>query len=355
MVCAIAVPCLTLDAMANESHIQAWIRSANWAQSISTKQIPFYCYNEHFIDPEDRLINGELPTADFSRGGVYVIGASNLTWGLRLWDLPAKTRSLINNFATKGSNPVNHLQMIRYLVEEKGLLRAGGSKTLVVFGVAHHMTHNIPMPGNPGNGWNGLWTRRGFYQVEPDGSIHRTARNPLWERIIIERAKITGLVHELVNIAYTPFKPARVLKPSFFKREWTSVLGPRWQEKMEAGSTVFGETIDYLQQHGARILVVEMPEGSWEDDLPFRQTYKRLLSQVCEERRVEIVDLSKLVPDDDFADSVHLTTAGIEKFQAAVMGRFLDHLRSVGAIAPDPSSAKSASARSIIPEGASAK
>ena len=43
----------------------------------------------------------------------------------------------------------------------------------------------------------------------------------------------------------------------------------------------------------------------------------RRLRAVCERNGVEILDLSKLVPDEEFADSVHLTTFGIDRFQGS--------------------------------------
>ena len=47
--------------------------------------------------------------------------------------------------------------------------------------------------------------------------------------------------------------------------------------------------------------------------------YDQRLLKICNEAGVNVHDFTRLVPDDDFADSVHLTPSGIEKFQAAVM------------------------------------
>ncbi|MGB2609784.1 MAG: hypothetical protein WBC80_12470, partial [Isosphaeraceae bacterium] len=71
---------------------------------------------------------------------------------------------------------------------------------------------------------------------------------------------------------------------------------------------------------------------SWEKNLPFEPAYIRQMSKVCESAGVTIYDFSRLVDDDDFADSVHLSPIGMEKFQLAVMGVCLDHLRSTGAL-----------------------
>jgi hypothetical protein len=336
MFCVAAVPCLALGALANDSRVLEGIRNACWAEAKWKNQIPIPCFHSHFVDTEDCLLHHELPSADFSRGGVCLIGASNLTWALRLWDLPAATRSVIHNFALPGTCHADQFALIRFLVERAGLLRAGADKTLVVFGLSYHMTHNARIPGaEPDEYFPRLLTRRGFYTIDRAGSIQCSDMNPILKTIILERAKMTGLMRELVNIAYTPIKAARVLNPPYFIREWTKTLGPRWEEKIAVDLISFGRTLECLRNRHVRMLVIAMPQASWNDEVPFERVYMQRLRAVCAQAGVEILDLSRSIPDDDFADSVHLTPRGIEKFQRSVMGIFLDHLRSAG-IEPVP-------------------
>ena len=92
MFCTVALPCVALAALANDPRVLDAIHRACWTESIWKKQIPIYCYYDHFIDSDDRMLHHDLPAADFSRGGVCLIGASSLNWGLKLWDLPARAR-----------------------------------------------------------------------------------------------------------------------------------------------------------------------------------------------------------------------------------------------------------------------
>jgi hypothetical protein len=335
MLGVVLLPCFVLGAMANDPRVLDAIHRAAWAEAAWKKQIPIYCYYDHFVDSDDRMLHQDLPTADFSRGGVCLIGASSLNWGLKLWDLPGSTRPLIHNFAMRGTNHADQFELIRYLVEQEGLLRAGGEKTLVVFGLSYHMTHNARIPGSGPRAYFGsLWTRRGFYTIDPVGTIHRSGLHPLLRRIVAERAKITGLLRELVNLAYTPLKPVRVLDPDRSRRDWAETLGPRWEEKIRTDVAAFARTVKYLREHGARVLVIAMPEASWNDAAPFDRVYMQELRDVCDREGARLLDLRKTIPDDDFADSVHLNPAGIETFHRSVIGLFLDHLRSVGALAP---------------------
>ena len=79
MACVLAFTLLAIDVLANNSRVLEATRWVAWAESGSTKEIPILCYTEHFVDAADRLVHKDLPAMDFSRGGVILIGASNLT------------------------------------------------------------------------------------------------------------------------------------------------------------------------------------------------------------------------------------------------------------------------------------
>ena len=92
--------------------------------------------------------------------------------------------------------------MIRYLVEEQGLL-PGGPKTLVVFGLSYHLTNLADMPGRPPNALiSKTWSTRGLYTTARDGSIRSSGLNPISRQLIIEKAKITGFLRAVVSLTY---------------------------------------------------------------------------------------------------------------------------------------------------------
>jgi len=92
----------------------------------------------HFLDSGDLLLLDELPHIDCSRGGVYFVGSSNLRMALKDWDRSPQEKALVHNLGVPGTNHLFNFQTLRYLVENEGLLRAGGEKTLIVFGVSYH-------------------------------------------------------------------------------------------------------------------------------------------------------------------------------------------------------------------------
>lgn len=329
------VLCLALVFLANDPWVLEGFRRAAWAEAAWKRQIPLICFQDHFLDSADRVMHHELDSADYSRGGVCLIGASSLSWSLRLWDLPTSIQSLVHNDAVGGTNHGDQFQLLRFLIEKEGMLRAGADKTLVVIGLSYHTTSHTVLESPRASTFEtrGRWTRRGCYLVDPDGSIRRSSQDPLRTELLNQRAKMTGMLNEIVSLVYTPFKPIRKLDPEFSRQEWTLTMGPRWEEKIKKDALSFAATVRYLHDRGVPMLVVAMPEGRWNETTPYESVYMREITEPCAKFGVEILDLRKSIPDEDFADTVHLNPVGIEKFQALVMPRLLDYLRSTGALA----------------------
>jgi hypothetical protein len=342
MLSVVAGTCLILVAAANSAVVHEWMRETSWQQSKSKKLMPLFCTNDHFIDAQDRILHDQIPSADFSRGGVHFVGACNLAWGLKLWEEPAAIRSLVRNFGVQGTSHADQFDMIRFLVENEGLLKAGAEKTLIVLGTDYHVSHEARVNGNWRMDMRRAWTRRGFYTIDQNDAIHRAALSPAAETIIRERVKITGFLKELVNIAYvaTPLKRARVHDPNMYREEWKIAMHSDWQERIRVDLAAFAETINYLKSHGAKVAVIEMPRASWDANIPFNDFYDKEVPKICNASEVKYYDFSRLVNDDDFASSSHLTPNGVEKLQAAVRPIYLEHLRSIGALTDDRQSAR---------------
>ena len=336
MFCVEAATCLGLVALAETPWVKDAIRDAAWVQATWKKQIPWFSFTREFLSNTDRLIYEELPATDFSRGGVYLVGASNVVWTVKLWDLSPEIRPWFHNIALGGGNQSDQFEMIRFLVEQRGLLEAGGPRTLMMFGVSYHSCHNARIPGRETSKIaRSSWERHGIYSVDDDGTIRRTSCSPLYEAIVLERHKMTGLMKELVNLGYTPFKPVRVHNPKFSTGERTRDLGDEWRQKIDFEVATFARTADYLRERGARVIVVRMPQPSWDHDSPFENAYIGGLRKVCQDRGIPVYDFSRLLTDDQFADSIHLTTEGMAEFGAKVVEIGVGHLRSIGALSPD--------------------
>ena len=152
-----------------------------------------------------------------------------MMWAVRLWDQPASTRSMIRNLALGGSAHADVFDLVRFIVESERLIEAGGKKTLIVITAGYHMCRPARVNEQYRIDQQLVWGQRGFYTIDSQGVIHRSGLNPVLKTIIRERAKITGLLKELVNIAYVPFKKVRVHDPRMHNDNWEAAMGPDWQ------------------------------------------------------------------------------------------------------------------------------
>ena len=125
-----------LDVLAHDEGIAAAMNASELREARMTKV--GWWNPSHFLDSGDLLLLDELPHIDCSRGGVYFVGSSNLRMALKDWDRSPQEKALVHNLGVPGTNHLFNFQTLRYLVENEGLLRAGGEKTLIVFGVSYH-------------------------------------------------------------------------------------------------------------------------------------------------------------------------------------------------------------------------
>ena len=294
-----------------------------------------FSYEHYFPDFEDRLINEELPAADYSSGGVYLIGTSNLKWATRFWELPEDQRRLIHNYGIGGSDHVQHFQLIRHLVEDDGLLAAGGSKTLIVLGASYHAT------GDGVNDVNrffpSLWERHGQYSYDVAKGITPKKTNPWLGYVHFERIRMAGFLR---SVTYTAARQlgyhtaVRRHEPAVYRADRTEWLGPRWQENMHRQVRAFEEMASYLRARDVRLVVVFLPIGSWDHDLPFARAYMEQMREASEKNSVQVLDWSEALTDDDFADSNHPNLYGVDKLQPRFLDIALPFLRSTGALPP---------------------
>jgi hypothetical protein len=331
MFCCVAGTCLSLSALARSETVKHWIRLRAWNEAGSKKIIPYFSFTDHFPDTADRVIHVDIPGADFSRGGVYVTGASDMTWAVRAWEAPIEARSLFHNFAIRGMNSADEFDVFRFLVERRGLLAAGGKKSLVIIGVSYHRAATARMKADQvGGAFSQLWTRYGCYSLESGGAIHERKSATLDRGLRLARAQLTGLLHEIVGLVIERLKSPRVLDGDSYNAQWKQLIGENWNEKLHAEVRAFTQLVEYLRSRNVKVVTLRMPAGSWESKMPFEASYIAEIRKTCEKYGVEIIDCSKLLDDDDFANSNHFTTSGIEKFEYRVFQIGLDHLRSVG-------------------------
>src|SRR5262245_26284065 len=156
--------CLTTDLLARNRSLEKLLMAKS--SSLAERNVTLFSNTGNFIDFEDRVVLDELPTVDYSRGGVYFFGTSNMKWAFTTWDLPAEQKPFIGNYGIGASSHSTHLTLIRYLIEQRGFLTAG-KQNLVILGVSFHLGR----PDSPDGFFASLLRRHGLYATMPDDRI----------------------------------------------------------------------------------------------------------------------------------------------------------------------------------------
>ena len=107
--------------------------------------------------------------------------------------------------------------------------------------------------------------------------------------------------------------------------------GADWSEIMNEEVRMLDGMIEYLLERGVRVTGVLMPITSWHHELPYPSAFLEHVSSLCAKRSVRLLDLSKTLSDEEFADQMHLNRMGTRKFQAAMRELAGDHLQEIAA------------------------
>ena len=106
-------------------------------------------------------------------------------------------------------------------------------------------------------------------------------------------------------------------------------MGARWQQDIDVEVEQLRETILLVQSRGALVQVLLLPQGTWTEELPFKAYYEAKIRTLCQATSTSLIDLSRAIPDEEFADSNHLTVQGQERFRSLIMGDILKQFREV--------------------------
>jgi hypothetical protein len=259
---------------------------------------------------------------------VVLIGASSLVGATRLWELPPEERRRIHNFAIFETNHEMHFQFVRFLVERQGLLAAGGEKSLVVLYVSYH---NVNPVHGPRNYFDRVWERYGLYTYGRESGIDVASKSNVERFVRGELARVAGFLDAFVAepASFGAHKiPERVreLNPDVINRAVLEGMETSWSEKVATQISQLAEMLAYLQLREARILVILLPRPSWDDNLSFPNDYNAIVKSLCETRDVDLLDWSRFLDDDDFADYTHPNVDGSKKLHAAMHKIAVAHL-----------------------------
>src|SRR5271168_2131204 len=91
-----------LATLTRATALENWIEARRMDSCRQTRR--FYHREDYFQNPNDLWMYDELPRADFSRGGVYFLGASDVEESTKQWELPPALQGLVHNYGIGACN-----------------------------------------------------------------------------------------------------------------------------------------------------------------------------------------------------------------------------------------------------------
>jgi hypothetical protein len=326
--CALCGGFALVDVAAHSDTINDWLveRQLTKWQATNSK----FQYNRGYIDFEGRLLYGEIPEADYSQGGAYLIGSSTVKNSILFWELPPEQQRLIHNYALSGSGPVEWSLFLHYLIEHHHLLEAGGEKTTILFGL-YFVDFYEPFSLNDGL-IKSMFTRHGLYDFSP--TEIRPARLSESERFLLtEKARCANFLHfALGHMAFRDKPPLSDAQKAQYHRIYADRPMPDYTERLKE----FGALVDYLQSKDVRVAAYFVPMGSWfrggYGELPMAKAFHEQADALCKEKQIPVLDIEALVPDAEFFDSGHANYTGQKTMHPYLIKHALEQLYQAGVL-----------------------
>jgi len=277
-----------------------------------------------FFDEVDYLWYHILDTADYSRGGVYLFGSSNVLHCVNTWTLPPQQAAAIHNYGFSGANPKQMAQFVHYLIDRRGLLSAGPGKHMFIFGFSY-----VDVEGGAVESYfaSGV-ARSGIYRYDPDAGIVDLPLSPVERFINLERARTRSVA--LRVLLGQRHIPANVLNVPAFRNHLLERLGTQWQTDLPVQMQEVSRLLDDLGQNHVQMMGVLLPVGSWGADIPVRTAYENQLRDVFAAHSLPLIDCTGLVPDAEFCDPYHVNAKGAARIQGILVDHAMDFVRENG-------------------------
>lgn len=258
-----------------------------------------YLYDAGFVDEVDWVLLDQVPFNDMSRGGVYFIGDSAMKVTLHDWLLPPEERRLIHNYSIGALRHSDANAFVRMLVEDFGLLRAGGERTTIFLSCSYYLAR----PPIKDVKFSFYIERHGLYTYGAEGGMH-PARLPPWERFVnVQREAATRFLDIVFGQRRSRVLP---IDPELKSPESRPIEGD-WPAALTREVHELEDLIAYLQARGVTVVAIFPPSGSWEDGLRYEPEYRAVVEPLLQKYKVRLIDQDDLISDDDFADRNHPT------------------------------------------------
>lgn len=317
-----AITLASLDLVAHAAWMSKWLDGKALAQAATNPNIR-YRHTLIFADEGDRLVLCDLPQADYTAGGVYVIGSSTAQNAFNDWEVPTIYRSRVGNYGIGALNQHQALQFIDFLTRCYHFSSVGRKKLLVIIGLSYLNAgpHDSPV-------FRSTFERSGLYRYDDIAGVQPVKTNRLIRTYLFERATCRSLLVRLVG--GTPTEPVGPLNKSKFKTLiQDKIMGPDWVAAMDRQNQELARMLDLLKAHDIQTIGVILPFGTWADEQPYENHYQQETVENFRRHGLPLIDCGRLLPDDQFIDHAHISMLASRKMHDIIWSLGLKHFESI--------------------------
>lgn len=284
-----------------------------------------YLYDGGYTDDADYTLLGQIPHDDYSRGGVYFIGDSQMRGGLMPWTLPPEERALIRNYAIGDIQHRDMTRFVRMLVEECGLLEAGGENTTIFLGISFHLARN-----RPATYVRGAFERHGLYTYSDEAGIHVAPLNPVERFLRLQRDAASRYLQVVFSLRKSRVHPGPADPWLQSSERLRSLVTDDWRATMREEVGELTALLDYLQARDVHVVAIIPPSGSWASEPPYEAAYRALVMPILASRNIPLIDHSDMLTDEEMFDGEHPTYRAQLKVSAAYRALAVAELERMG-------------------------
>jgi hypothetical protein len=283
-------------------------------------------YQEHvdYLDAEDKVLLHDLPNADYSRGGLYLLGSSTMQHAAIPWHWPSEMNAHL--WAIKSANFKEQFQFVQFLAESEGWLAAGGDKPTVVLGLSH-LDARMKLPGLVDADFvTALFKRHDLYEYTQEAGMSRLPLPGPVRAWRLERLRDYEFLKSTWNEYIAPNAEVhrrRTGRPgedagarAFLAKQ---LGGENWESTQQTQLAELSAMIDYLHSHKVRVAALLLPIMTWNDEQPFAAAFSQRAHELCQAKNVPLLDLARSVPDDEFFDDTHLAYRGQKRIDPQIL------------------------------------
>lgn len=299
------------DKLLAVNRMQQWMQQPNG----------MYIDRRFFANEADQLLFGDLPKADYSRGGVYFTGASVTRRYLTIWNWPEQDQKWVHNYCVCSAHSRQQEWFTRYLIEQEGLLRAGPGKTALFIELSPFNFRDSHTPGDKilDQVWIQWFQRPGLYRLDGSG-IHIEAAHTLRRSFRAAEIRTSSFYNWLFNFTRLGqtgeiIEPAVAVYGDAAIDDWKVRLGPGWQSTMDEQLQQFSRFLDYLRDKKVIVAAIYQPEPSWLLSFEPCAYFREKALALMQAKSIDVVDLRRVLDDSMFCDAHHLNYSGAVKIQ----------------------------------------